>query len=82
MQNFTFDYFLSQISEFRELCGNRAFMENEEKQDVAIKALSFVYFNTKCDDENRLAMIFQATIDNYNQRKSFMARLLLKKLIS
>lgn len=83
LPDFTTEYFDSEITNFRQLCGNKEFMHNEDKQDAAIKGLSFVYFNTLSknkDEEEKIKYKFKAAMDNYNQRKAFMVKLLLRKL--
>ena len=68
---FTLEYFNSEVCKFRELMGNRDFMSDTKKQDAAVHALTFCYFNveTKNDDEQeRLINTFTSTMIEFEKR--------------
>lgn len=81
---FTIDYFNSQVCEFRQLFGQKDFWNKpEEHRELAVKALSYVYFNTKTttpEDEVYLKSTFKNTMDEYNHRGTMIFMLNLKKI--
>ncbi len=69
---FTREYFLAQICEFRKAMGEKGFWaKTVEIRDRAVKAISFVYFNTKAKDkeeQNFFAMVLDSTMQEYSRR--------------
>lgn len=87
---FTEAYFNEEITRFREACGTKQFWAlPEEKQEAMISGLSFCYLNIVNEDGSqpnreqieKWATIFDAAIQNYNQRKTFMLMLPLKRAL-
>jgi len=83
---FTKEEFLEQVGHFRGLMTSKSFMESEEeKKDVAVKALAFAYLSpdpkmTKEDTET-CKSIFSMTMDEYNRRCTMLVMLPLKKFL-
>lgn|ERR1035438_3821799 len=77
------NYFRQEVVRFREYIG-RAGMP-QEKRERAFKALSFVYFNIKCanEDETRMLVdLFVQTSDEYSRRETMRAFYPLKQALA
>lgn len=87
---FTEEYFNEEINRFRAACGSKDFWaKTETQQEAMIKGLSLCYLNIVNPDGSqptheqieKWALIFDAALMNYNQRKTFMAMLPLKRAL-
>jgi hypothetical protein len=87
---FTEKYFFEEIERFREACGSKEFWaKTEEQQDNYIKGLAFCYLGIVNEDGsqpnqeqiNHWAAVFNAAIRNYNERKTFIVMLPLKRYL-
>lgn len=69
---FDTNYFRDEMMRFREVMGNRAIMLDKVKRENAMKGLALVYPQTKSEEDDFLAGLFDSTVQEFNRRCFYM----------
>jgi len=74
MGPYTHEEFYRELRAYRDLMGDRGFWQKDyENRQIAIKAITLVYFNTEPTDD-KIANSWEAAINEYTLREGLMLK--------